>query len=223
MSCAVKLRPPQRLAPARAVDRAIAELCSRSAAVLVTLKTTIGSRMLETRPPSSSSPRQAPLMSQRVRVCLSLVLVALACGAWWWFGLRQPVAPPSDGAPTEAASEAMDPSGPISVSSADDAAAAASERADASSAEARSAGRPLVVQVWLGEVGVAASGAEVFSSPELAARSSIRSRSAGGGSSLTRRGGRPCLLSTRRSRSSRGCLVCSARARSRQAALRRCP
>ena len=110
-------------------------------------------------------------MSQRVRVCLFLALVALVCSAWWWFGLRQPVAPPSDGAPTEAASEATDPSGPISVSSADDAAAAASERADASSAEARSAGRPLVVQVWLGEVGVAASGAEVFSLPERAARS----------------------------------------------------
>lgn len=110
-------------------------------------------------------------MSQRARVSLVFALVALACVAWWWVGVRPSVAPPSGEAPTESARADTGPVGPIRSRSREDAAADASERADASSVDDRSADRRLVVQVWLGEVGVAAPGAEVFSLPVRATQS----------------------------------------------------
>ncbi|MEC9047449.1 MAG: carboxypeptidase-like regulatory domain-containing protein, partial [Planctomycetota bacterium] len=98
-------------------------------------------------------------MSPRARIFVSLVVVALGCGVWWWLGARQQVAPPVSGGGEVAAASADTPSGEASVSAGE---AVVIERAEAAPPSAQAGGRPLVVQVWLGDVGVPAAGAEVF-------------------------------------------------------------
>ncbi len=98
-------------------------------------------------------------MSPRARIFVSLVVVALGCAVWWWLGAQQQVAPPVSGGGEAAAASADTPGGEASLSKAE---AGAIERAEAALPAAQAGGRSLVVQVWLGEVGVPAARAEVF-------------------------------------------------------------
>ena len=107
-------------------------------------------------------------MTPRARLFVLFAVFAVGCGVWWWLSAQQPVAAPVAGGGSGAAASSNVPGGARAAAGAEAAATGGMERAEASPSAARDGGRALVVQVWLGEAGVAAAGAEVFAMDQSA-------------------------------------------------------